>query len=637
MAAPSVSPEQLTAFLERFAWPEHMLAGGRAPLEFLWRFEVDAPIASMWPLLIDTSRFNRALGLTEMNYEERDGRLHGTVINGGFRQTWVEVPWQWIHGHHMEAVRDYSEGFGRWVRAIYEVTEVRESSFELLVYFGWIPRGWLGEKILAFAFPKLGEDYGRLLAELATAARQAKVSPRFEVSRPSLDEASEARLAVGVRELISAELPAPLVRQLAAHLRSADDLDLARIQPKVLARRWGADTRTLLRVALHATRVGLLDLSWDIVCPHCRGTREEHASLSRVPGESRCEVCEIDFDTRSEVSVEVSFRVNPAIRKVGLHAWCAAEPSHREHILVQLRLAPDERRRVTLTVGEGLFRLRGSEGATTMLDLSPAADPAPLAWTPTNSGGEHSRAPRPILELHNDRDQPIDFVLERARWSDEAVRPGDLLSLREFRDIFSADYLAADVQLAVGMQTLLFTDMVGSTRFYATRGDAEAFVQVRRHFAEIFEVVAAQDGVVVKTIGDAVMAAFVDAASAVRAAHAIQRRFPASREDLDIRVRVSLNRGSCIAVRFNTEIDYFGNAVNLAAKLQGSAGAGQVTFSTAVRDAPGVVEVLGELGVEIESLTVDLPALGGEIEVLRWTDEDGVDPASSLAMPVARG
>src|SRR5690606_35318960 len=149
--------------------------------------------------------------------------------------------------------------------------------------------------------------------------------------------------------------------------------------------------------------------------------------------------------------------------------------------------------------------------------------------------------------------EPQEFMLERARWSDLALRPGDLLSLREFRDLFSADYLAADVQLAVGMQTLLFTDMVGSTRFYASRGDADAFVQVRRHFAEIFEDVASHAGLIVKTIGDAVMAAFVDSASVVRAAHALQRRFPATREYLDIRVRISLNRGPCIAVRFNTD------------------------------------------------------------------------------------
>ena len=151
--------------------------------------------------------------------------------------------------------------------------------------------------------------------------------------------------------------------------------------------------------------------------------------------------------------------------------------------------------------------------------------------------------------------ESMSFVLEEARWSDEALRPADLFSLVDFRDLFSEEYIAADVQLSVGMQTILFTDMVGSTRFYATRGDPDAFAQVKRHFSEVFDVVAAHEGVLVKTIGDAVMAAFADPLQAVRAANAIHGCFTAECTDLDIRLRVSLHRGPCIAVQLNSDID----------------------------------------------------------------------------------
>jgi class 3 adenylate cyclase len=614
-----MSGSELAAFLERHPWPAHML--GAEPIDFLWRFEIDAPLDAMWPLLTDTSRFNRALGLPEMQFEERDGALHGSSINAGFRQEWTEVPWQWIHGRELLAIRDYEQGFARWVRAIYEVASTSSGGFELLVYFGWIPRGWFGALVLRHGFARVEADYRRVLAELAASIRASQSPVVYRVLHPALDPAGDAQLQAKTRALLDAGMPAAIVERLAEHLRTADELELARIQPKLLARRWEIEPRELLRLALHATRVGLLDLSWDIVCPHCRGTREELASLSRVPGESRCDPCDLDFDTRAESSVEVTFRVNASIRKVSKRQWCAAEPAKRDHIYVQLELAPGERRSAAPPLPEGLYRMRhrGDE-APRLLELRAGASSAPLAWS-SQSHGDELRAPNPTFELHNDGATLLYFVVERAQWSDAAVRPGDLLSLREFRDIFSEDFLAQDVQLAVGMQTLLFTDMVGSTRFYATRGDAEAFIQVRRHFAEMFEVIAAHDGVVVKTIGDAVMAAFVEASAAIRAAHAIQRLFPAGREDLDIRVRISLNRGSCIAVRFNADIDYFGNAVNLAAKLQGSAEAGQIAISTSVHEAPGVATALRELGVELEHLSVDLPALGGEIAVLRWTVE----------------
>jgi class 3 adenylate cyclase len=629
-----MSGSELAAFLERHPWPAQMLrveppgAGRPAPpIDFLWRFEIDAPLEAMWPLLTDTSRFNRALGLPEMQFEEHEGVLRGSSINAGFRQAWTEVPWQWVHGRELLAIRDYEQGFARWVRAIYEVGEVREATpgstgrFELLVYFGWIPRGWFGQLVLRHGFARVEADYRRVLAELAASIRSSQAPPLYRVLHPALELAGEAQLQAKTGALLDAGMPAAMVERLAHHLRTADELELARIQPKLLARRWEIEPRELLRLALHATRVGLLDLSWDIVCPHCRGTREEIASLSRIPGESRCDPCDLDFDTRSESSVEVTFRVNASVRKVMQRHWCAAEPARRDHIYVNLQLAAGERRSVSPIMPEGLYRMRhrGDE-APRLLELRAGVSDEPLTWT-SQSRGDELRGPNPTFELHNEGPTPLDFVVERAQWTDAAVRPGDLLSLREFRDIFSEDFLAQDVQLAVGMQTLLFTDMVGSTRFYATRGDAEAFIQVRRHFAEIFEEIAKYDGVVVKTIGDAVMAAFVEAAAAVRASHAIQRRFPPQREDLDIRVRISLNRGSCIAVRFNADIDYFGNAVNLAAKLQGSADAGQIAISTSVHEAPGVSAALSELGVALETLSVDLPALGGEIPVLRWTVE----------------
>ena len=104
----------------------------------------------------------------------------------------------------------------------------------------------------------------------------------------------------------------------------------------------------------------------------------------------------------------------------------------------------------------------------------------------------------------------------------------------------------------------------GATAFYAARGDPAAFVEIKRHFDDVFAAVRARRGAVVKTIGDAVMATFGDPVDALRAAADIHRAFPPGRADSPIRVRVSLNTGSCIAVRLNANIDYFGGTVNVA-------------------------------------------------------------------------
>jgi class 3 adenylate cyclase len=211
------------------------------------------------------------------------------------------------------------------------------------------------------------------------------------------------------------------------------------------------------------------------------------------------------------------------------------------------------------------------------------------------------------------------FKIERASWSDDALRPGMLLSFQEFRDLFAEEYIGADVKIAVGEQTLLFTDVVGSTAFYASRGDPAAFVEIKRHFDEVFAIVAKNRGAVVKTIGDAVMATFVNPVDAVRASREIHDAFHPGRTDTPIRLRISLNTGPCIAVRLNANADFFGSTVNIAAKLQAMAEGYQIAMSDATYRAAGVAELLAEQKADVEQLVYESKALKESVGVRRWT------------------
>ena len=86
-----------------------------------------------------------------------------------------------------------------------------------------------------------------------------------------------------------------------------------------------------------------------------------------------------------------------------------------------------------------------------------------------------------------------------------------LLSNQTFRDIYRTDTLDVDQRLKITSLTFLFTDLKGSTELYERVGDLVAFDLVREHFRALHEIVAAEGGAVVKTIGDAVMATFLDA------------------------------------------------------------------------------------------------------------------------------
>jgi class 3 adenylate cyclase len=146
-------------------------------------------------------------------------------------------------------------------------------------------------------------------------------------------------------------------------------------------------------------------------------------------------------------------------------------------------------------------------------------------------------------------------------------------------------------EISVGATTLMFTDLRNSTRLYREIGDAPAFGRVREHFEILEQAVAAEGGSLVKTMGDAVMAAFRNPASAVRAIWTVQKQL-AERGVPPLSLKVGIHHGPCIVVNLNDRLDYFGSTVNIAARLPNFSSGGEAIFSEAVRADEEVNEFL---------------------------------------------
>jgi class 3 adenylate cyclase len=585
-------------------------------IERLWTFDLPGKPSELWPFISDTSRMNRALGTAEMTFVEKDGKRYGSSKAGGVKHEWLEVPWNWVAEQWLTSTRIYERGFMRAVYSIHRL-EPTQTGTRLYLYFGTVPRGALYAAAIRLGFPTLERAYRRVLPELA--AQLDKLRPDvLQLPPPVLSEESQARLKAGREQLVAEGLDTKVVDALVDFIRTGDDADLHRIQVRERARVWKLPETEMLRTALHATRAGLLDLSWDTICPHCRGLREESGKLSQLKAEGHCEVCQVDFTTDQIEAVEVTFRVHPSIRDVPERLYCSAEPATKDHIRVQTSVAPGASTVIHPRLEPGRYVVwRGHTGGW-YLDVDEDG-PGELTYAPHAEGTVVHASTQPAVTFANDGAEPETFTIERATWSDDALRPGTLLSFQEFRDLFSEDYIGADVKLAVGEQTLLFTDVVGSTAFYASRGDPAAFVEIKRHFDEVFAIVNKNRGAVVKTIGDAVMATFVNPVDAVRASQQIHHTFNPQRDDTPIRLRISLNTGPCIAVRLNANADFFGGTVNVAAKLQALAEGYQIAMSEATYRAAGVAEYLAEQKADLENLTYESKALREPVSVKRWS------------------
>jgi class 3 adenylate cyclase len=165
---------------------------------------------------------------------------------------------------------------------------------------------------------------------------------------------------------------------------------------------------------------------------------------------------------------------------------------------------------------------------------------------------------------------------------------------------------------------LLFTDLQGSTALYERIGDMKAFDLVRLHFGYLRECIARNSGALVKTIGDAVMASFVDPLDALRAALEMRTRiaqFNAEAGGDQIALKVGLHSGACLAVTLNDRLDYFGQTVNIAARVQALAEAGEIVVTDEVLSVPGAADLVVDLSIERN--TVPLKGVAGEVRVHR--------------------
>ena len=608
------APLSIAELLELHPFPDEHAKQKR--IERLLVFDLPGTPATLWPFISDTSRMNRALGTAEMTFVEKEGRRLGSSNAGGVKHEWLEVPWNWVAEQWLTSTRLYDRGFMKVSYVIHRL-EPTETGTRVYLYFCVVPRGALYSLALRIGFPTLERAYRRDLPALAAQLDRLRPDILQLPPPPLLDEA-EGRLRVLRDQLIAEKLPEPCVDALVDFIRTGDDADLHRIQIRERARIWKLPELDLLRTALHATRAGLLDLSWDTICPHCRGLRDENPKLSSLKADSHCDVCVVDFTTDTAEAVEVTFRVHPSIREVPERLYCSAEPATKDHIRVQTTLAPGGKATLHPRLDPGRYTVRANHSSGWYLDIEDGGADS-ITWQAHPEGTVVKAALTPTVHVANTGTEPMTLTIERATWSDHALRPGMLLSFQEFRDLFSEEYIGADVKLAVGEQTLLFTDVVGSTAFYAERGDPGAFVEIKRHFDEVFAIVTKNRGAVVKTIGDAVMATFVSPVDAVRASRQIHEAFHPQRTDTPIRLRISLNTGPCIAVRLNSNADFFGGTVNIAAKLQALAEAYQIAMSETTYRASGVAEYLAEQKVELDSLQYTSKALPEAVAVKRWS------------------
>jgi class 3 adenylate cyclase len=387
------------------------------------------------------------------------------------------------------------------------------------------------------------------------------------------------------------------VERLEEFLDQADDLSLQRIRPYSLADSWKVNRRTVLEMFLRATRAGILDMSWDLLCPSCRGSTEGHTNLGEVHGHSHCNTCQIDFTVNFDHNIEVVFKPNPSVRTVDFTAaFCVGSPQLQPHVVMLQSVSALRSLPVPLQLETGRYTLRTSNapGSISLVADADGGTKADLRVTQYGWPPEEQRvSPLPTLNLINATDADQIFQLERTAWSDQAATAADVTALQVFRDLFAAEVVRPGEEISIGSVTLMFTDLCDSTRLYRRIGDASAFGRVREHFAVLEKEIAGEGGAIVKTMGDAVMATFRHPIDALRAVWKAQTEIAKYGEPM-LWLKVGLHKGPCIVVNLNDRLDYFGSTVNITARLPGFSKGGELIFSEEFYNDPEIRDFIAQ-------------------------------------------
>ena len=602
---------------------------------YRWEFDLESSPEQLWPLVADTNRFNRDTGLPSVeavrseNQHPKNARRRLRLKAFGIPVEWEEQPFEWTRPTRFGVVRRYTKGPMAELRIVAELTPrtrtlsdapigAVQSAGTKLVYEVWAkPKNIIGLIAIPIQFRILSaRNFARAFRDYDVLARQGRAIANVSANVEFV-QGGRSRLLALSEKMAATGTDSQLVALLVDYLENADDFALSRIRPYELARQWNKPGRTALEACLCATRAGILDLQWNLICPMCRGG-EAMDSLKDIAATVHCAGCDIDFTVNFEQSVELTFRPNPSIRKTDSENFCIGGPQVTPHIAAQQLLAPHSTRAVDLALEAGRYRLRTMK-LPGWQHLRATEDGAPdTTLRATNSGwasGEIAIDTRGHLNFENATEDEQLFILERTAWSDDAATAAEVTALQVFRDLFATEALRPGEQISVGTLTVLFTDLKNSTRMYREIGDATAFGRVMNHFDVLKQVIADEDGALVKTIGDAVMAVFRSPAAALRAMLHAQQRFASPTAEMQpLSLKAGIHTGPCIAVTLNDRLDYFGSTVNLASRLEAQSTGDDVVVSTAVYSDPEVRELLSDPGKGYSVTRFEMPLKGFDQE-----------------------
>jgi adenylate cyclase len=576
-----------------------------------------SPREAVWNALADTHQLNRAIGnhpLESEPIQQGAERYRVKTRLAGLSLEYEEQPFEWKQPEFLSIERRFLNGPARRYKIEWRLVGNQQGGCCVQQCLEIEPRAFW---FWPFVYLNSVQISRRLVCEIRHL--DANLSQGLEAYADAKKSPIDSAALERATQTLYASLPSnerDLAERLAQHVAFASDVAVSRMRPFELADRWGVDRRRIVAISLQGVLSGLLELSWEIICPSCRTLASRVETLSQLEEQAHCHLCDITIQVDFDRAVEATFRPAEAIRPLEDRPYCIGGPFRTPHVVRQALLPADGTATILVPDAEGRYRLFIRGGATVSIEITAQGSVREeVAAGEQASPAELTLAPQGELLVHDRLNQKRHLKLEHLAWASVATTAHYVSTFDTFRRLFSAEVLRPGLRVKTSRVVLLFTDLTGSTALYTQHGDAKAYCFVLEHFALLEAIIDEHEGAVVKTLGDAVMAAFTQERAALNAAIAMQRAYARFAQDRDeahgVQMCMGLYSGPAYLVNANHILDYFGQTVNIANRLQGASDGGQIVLPAEMAErleASGGLKGVRQIGqFEAQLKGLDLP------------------------------
>lgn len=552
--------------------------------KFPWRKSLDALIApenmyvtidgecdpeTLWLLLSDTSRFNRALGLSRREENEQAGQLVSVEKILGWKQISIEIPWDWVKGQYFVIHRKYKQGFALAAKVIVYIERLQniecaqKQQIRIHMEYSFLPSNFIFRFILKIGLKRLKPLVSQLLIKLIEQAKDFKqednLYPQVYTRKTKCvwTSALKERLFEYRKLFIKRNTPLELVQKIFNLLECEDEFELSRIKPVILAKQWGHSLDQILDGLIFGTKIGMFQMKWAAVCPHCRGPRQEFSHLIEIRARYICEACSTSFTTANENSIEVYFAPDDSLIKINKIFYCVAEPAKKGHILIQHEIGGGSTADFAIRIKENLayrVRILGKVRDEMALKFDNAKYPEIVF----NGTCLESRSFCPLdhtVRFTNKLSSPIVFILEEMWWGRSIMPPSYVLLHPTFKEIFCEEVMSGEVQMNLGGKTVVAIS--------GKRNDHPS--DLASFFDSIKKDILKKNGRVIRSTESAVFILFEDP---FEGSEFLNYLF-----DLELfcqkmpELKVAVDHGACYSANLNNSLEFYGNPFKNAIKL----------------------------------------------------------------------